>query len=171
MAGLQICKVINRSNSIGCGPTIGPQKLRRNHCHIPVHTSHTGTVSTLTTNCTGHVSAVIIIHRVVNAVIVAFKIPTVNVIDISVSVVIDAIDSVVRVRPDVIDQVRVSDLNACIDNSHKNRLRARLSIVPCRFGIDTINVRRASRPDWSRAVTAFHTPQLTIRIICVVTDR
>ena len=113
--------------------------------------------------------AVRVSARVVNRLVVVHKVPSVGVIDIAISVIVDAIiGCLVGINPDVVHQIGVSDLDAFIDDSHDHARFANDIVVPCFLSLTAERVGRSGWSDRRWCVVPVHPPKGTIGVVRVV---
>ena len=171
MSNFQVCNVINRPDGIGRGATGGAEEFGRDHGDVPVHTGNACPIPAFSSDGTGHVCAVVIVcGGIKNRVVIIGEVPAVNVVDKAIAVVVDTVDRVIGVGPDVVGNVWVRDLDTCVDNPDKDRFGARLSVIPGGFGIDAVGVGSSGRANGRWAVAAFHAPELTTCVVRIVAD-
>ncbi len=78
-------------------------------------------------------SVPIVIHRIIG---ICGKVPAVDIIDISVSVIIDAVSwNFLCVGPDILGKIRMVVISTGIDDCNNNRVRTGC-LGPCRDDID-----------------------------------
>ncbi len=171
MANFQIGQVIQSLDGIGRGPAILTKKLSGNHGHIPVHTHDTRRIAPTATNRPGNVCAMIIKRSVINTVVIVDKVPAIDVVHIAIVVVIDAVHGIKRVDPDVVDEIRMGDLDSRVDNAHENVCRTDETLVPCIFRVNAKLIRGSGRPNGRWRIVTVHPPQIPIGVIGIVTDR
>src|SRR5262249_1932266 len=107
---------------------------------------------------------------VVDRVVAVDEVPAVDVVDVAVAIVVDAVDRVVGVGPGVGTEVWVGELNPLVDDADVDRLRAGVAGRPRLLGLAAVDVRRAGRSDRGRRVVAVHAPQRAVGVVRVVGD-
>jgi hypothetical protein len=107
--------------------------------------------------------AMIIRRTVIDRVVVAVEIPAVDVVDVAVAVVVDAIDQIAGVRPDLADQFRVGEHDAFINLAHEDARRTGVARQPC-------FARQATVLIGGRGGVAVPAPQRSVGVVRVVRD-
>ncbi len=116
MSGLQVGDVIHRFDRIRrCSP-VSAEKLGRYQLSLPAHTGHPFSVAPAGSHGSRHVRAVIVHRAIVDRVVIAREIPAVDVIDIPVAVVIDPVNRIIGIRPDIAREIFMGPHHAFIDD-------------------------------------------------------
>ena len=111
----------------------------------------------------GHVGAVVVARPVVDGGVVGVEVPAVDVVDVAVPVVVDAVGGLAGVRPDVGRQVWVADLDALVDDAHVDVRVAGVAGVPGLAG-------PAPERVGGRRAVAVHAPVPAPGVVGVVRD-
>ena len=121
-------------------------------------------VAALGADRAGDMGAVVVDRAVVDRVVVAVEVPAVDVVDVAVAVVVDAVDRVVRVRPDLPGEIGVREHDAFVDLAHEDGGRPGVAGRPRFAGLAAVLVGR-------RGGVAVHAPQRAVGVVGVVRDR
>ena len=109
---------------------------------------------------------------IVNRFVVVEKVPTVDVIDPTVAVVIDSIvGHLTWIDPDVPLQVRVAHIDPLVDHRHDHLARSDIPITPSFLGSAAKGVGRSRTAEGCRRVVAISTPKLTTGVRRIIADR
>ena len=134
---------------------ISTEGLKRHNLDFPVDPGHTNRIVTHTANRTGAMRTVIMIVNRVAIVIV--EVITVNVINVSVTVIIYAVSGrLTVVAPHVICQIFMRVFHARINHSHHNASRTDL-IIPCQWCMNLLHAPKLAVSWIIRSVGIHHT--------------
>ena len=162
MTRLEVGEVVQCPHGIRSGAARWAEELGRDDGDVPIDAHHALTIVALAANRPRHMGAVRIGRAVVNSRIVVEEVPTVDVVNKAVTVIVNTVGgNLERIDPDVVAKVRVVDLNAFVDDTHHHLLRTNEALCPYLGGLATESIRR------SRSVTE-HAPQGAVRETRVV---
>ncbi|MFM7643046.1 MAG: hypothetical protein ACKO45_16070 [Cyanobium sp.] len=146
MADLEIGEVIESHDSPrGVTPGV-TQELCRNHRYIPIHPSHTYAVASYPTNGAGNMGAMIITSPIKYAVVIIKEVPTSDIINIAVSIIINAVNNIKGIQPSVCRKIRMIVIKPLVNNANKDRFRSSETLVPGQLRLAPENIARARRP-------------------------
>ncbi len=120
-------RVVESQNSIGGVSSVGAEELENHDLDIPVDAGDTHGVVRESADGTGRVRSVLVIEvsiavtftRIPYGIVAIEPVPSPDVIDVPVSVVIDAVaGDFIRVDPDIWRKVRMVDIAACVYDGH-----------------------------------------------------
>ncbi len=168
MADLQVRDVVDGPDRVRRRSTVAGDELGDDHRHLPVHAGHADSVTAGATDRARHVRSVRVARGVVDRSVVGREVPAVGIVDESVAVVVDSVDRIVWIHPDIGRQIRMGDLHAGIDDADVNRSGACVSGIPGVFRMNPVGVRRAGGTDVRRRIAAFHSPQDAAGVVRVV---
>ena len=103
----------------------------------------------------------IITTTVINCVVVSIKVPSVDIVDKPIAVVVDAIDGIEGIGPNICIEIRVLEINTFVDNTDINRARACVARAPGLCGLTTKCV------SWRTGITV-HSPKRSIDKVRIV---
>ena len=149
MLDFQAGQIIDRFDRIGGCPSTRPEELGGDHRHVPVDT-HDARPVAVTTNCSRDMCSVGILSCIVHAVVVVYEIPPVNVVDVPVAVVVNPVDRIVRIRPDIVHQIGVLDLDTFVNDADKDVCRTGDVLVPRFLCLTAELIGSARRPNRCR---------------------
>ena len=121
MTCLQVSEVIDRFNRIDGAPSAGSEELAGNISDFPVYPRHTNLVASGGCDSASDMGAMVIAGAIEDGVVIGDKVPSVNIIDVEVAIVVFAVPlDFVRIGPDVLLQIRMEELNSFVNDSHVN---------------------------------------------------
>ena len=150
----QIGQVVERHDGVAGEGDAAPQELRGDHRHAPVDAGHADAVTALRADRAGDVRPVIVARAVEHRVVAVLEVPAVDVVDVPVAVVIDAVHRIERVRPDVRVQIGMRELHAGVGDAHVDVPRSGVSRGPRLVRLRPERVRER------RDLIAVHAPQV-----------
>jgi hypothetical protein len=103
MAQLKIHQIIQRSSCVGGVATVHGKKLGRYNCDVPRDTCNANTIIPYGANCASHVCAVVVDTRIViHMVVMVCKVPSMYIVNVAITVVVDAVHWVIRISPNIV---------------------------------------------------------------------
>src|SRR6185503_18248525 len=129
-------------------------ELPGNNSYVPVDADHPNVVGD-GSNRARDVRSMRIPARGKDVVVVTETIPPTDIIHISISVVVNPVNWVVRVGPNVGCQIRMRVLNAFVNDTHDDRTRPGISSGPSFRGLAAVLVGRDSQ-------IAVHSPETAV---------
>jgi hypothetical protein len=78
-----------------------PYELEGDNLHVGGHSNHTLAVPTNSPDNSGYMGAMAILRAVVNRIVTPVEIPTANIINVAVSIIINSIHNLIGVDPDI----------------------------------------------------------------------
>ena len=115
--------------------------------------------------------AMVIGSAVIDAVVIMVKVPTVQIVNIAISIIINSIHGVIRIQPGVRSQIWMRDIKALVNDADKHRTGAGEALVPGRFRIGAIGIGGTSRAHGHRRVAAIHPPKGPVDVTGVIAHR
>ena len=109
--------VVNCANSVGGIAASLGQELGADQSDIPVDSGNTNSVASCPTDGACHVGAMLIVTKVIHRSIVVSKVPSVNVIDVAVAIVISPVGGFTGVSPHIVTEVFVIDVDTFVDDN------------------------------------------------------
>ena len=159
MPHLKISNILYRLNGSRSISPICAQELGTNHRNIPIHPRHPSAISPRRTDGASDVGTMGINSTIIDTIIVIEEIPTAAIIDIAITVIVNAVDGIKWVDPNVVFQVGMGNINAGINDAHKHRFVARKTTIPSRFGLTAKDVGGTGWPYRGGIIGAVHSPQ------------
>ena len=170
VADFQVGQIVNRPYRVGSRASAGTEELCRDHLDVPVDTNNPGRVSSFPANRASNVGSMVVSRSIVDGIVVVNEIPSVDVVDVAIAVVINSIPgNFVGINPSVSVQIGVSYLKAFIDNSNHDAGRPGEVVGPRLLRMDTKLIGRSSRSR-RRSIVTVHAPQTAIGVIGVIAD-
>ena len=131
----QCGEVVHRLDRVGRRAAACAQELCAHQLHAPAHAGHTLAVAANAADGTGDMRAVIVVHAIEDAVVVAIEVPAVHVIHVPVVVVVAAIAcDLAGVRADIRGDVLVRRHVAFVDDADVDVAAVLPAVGPCRHG-------------------------------------
>jgi hypothetical protein len=119
MPSFQVGQVVNRVDRVRGVSAGWSEKLSGDYSRVPRDANHPKTVSTSSPNSARNVRAVsVAVGCVEYGIIAIIKVPTVYIIDISIAIIIKAIDGIEWINPYISREVWMIYLHSLIDYSH-----------------------------------------------------
>ena len=171
MAILQIGHVVQSFDRIGGGATGRAEKLERNHRDVPIDADDPSTVASRTSNRSSDVCSVGILARIKHAVVIRDKIPSAEVVDVPVAIVVDPVAcDLERIEPHVVHQVRVRKLDSFVDDTNDNIGVPNEVLIPCLFCLAAEQVGGVCRANRRWSIVAVHAPETSVGVVGVIAD-
>jgi hypothetical protein len=105
-----------------------PYELEGDDPHVGGHSNHAFAIATNSPDDASYMGAMAILRAVVNRIIVFIKIPTANIVNVAVSIIINSVSlDLIGIAPYIRSQIWVGMINSRIDHTDINGARSRVA--------------------------------------------
>lgn len=167
MPHFQISKIMYSLDRVSSRPAMSAKELAGDQGYVPVNADNPCSIGVCPDRIR-NVSSVVIKtvsgSAVVNRIVIAVEGPTVNIVNIPITIVVSPVDRIEGVCPNLAAEVRIGILDTFVNYSNVDRCGTPVS---GRLGFSGLTRGLVSR----RSGIAIHSPEETISVIGIASNR
>ena len=171
MALLEVREIVEGFDHVRNITAAFTKKLGANHRDIPIHSYHTNAITPRRPNDSSYMGAMVFTWTVINTIVIIVKVPAAHIINITITVIIYAIQRFKRIQPSIGRKIGMCEIKTLVNESDIHRAGAGDALVPSRLRIAAKGIGGASGARRGRRVTAIHPPEGAIDIAGVIAPR